>query len=121
MIASFCARRWTARVVLPVRVTPLWPASWVSAVDKTRNSKSLEVRDIWDIYDHVLQFVPVDDAWAIDDALVDRDVHLAWTNWSSAAERALVDAFQRSGGPVPIQGLSLGRGKACLCAVCVWQ
>ena len=39
--------------------------------------------------------------------------------WSSAAGRALVDAFQRSGGPVPIQGLSLGRGKACLCTVSI--
>ena len=31
----------------------------------------------------------------------------------------MAEAFQRSGGPVPLQGLSLGRGKACLCTVSV--
>ena len=34
--ATFQAYRWSARVIQPVRVTPLWPASWVSAVDKSR-------------------------------------------------------------------------------------
>ena len=106
-------------MVQPVRVTPLWPASWVSAVDKTRQSKSVEVRDIWEVYDEVLEFVPAAHAWAIDDALVDRDPHLAWERWSCAAEQSLAEAFQRSGGPVPFQGLSLGRGKACLCTVSV--
>ena len=76
--ATFRACRWSARVVRPVPVTPLWPASRVSAVDKTRCSKSVEVRDVWDIYDDTLRFVPIGDAWAIDDALVDGDLHLAW-------------------------------------------
>ena len=30
--------------------------------------------------------------------------------WSSAAEKALADAFQFAGGPVPDRGLVLGRG-----------
>ena len=34
----------------------------------------------------------------------------AWMVWSSAAERALADAFQFAGGPVPVRGLVLGRG-----------
>ena len=36
----------------------------------------------------------------------------AWMIWSSAAERALADAFQFAGGPVPARGLVLGRGVA---------
>ena len=31
----------------------------------------------------------------------------AWSVWSSAAEAALVDAYQFSGGPVPVRGLVL--------------
>ena len=34
----------------------------------------------------------------------------AWSIWSSAAEAALADAYQFSGGPVPDRGLVLGRG-----------
>ena len=102
--ASFSACRWSARVVQPVRVTPLWPASWVSTIDKTRNSKSAEVRDIWKIYDDVLQFVPVEDAWAVDDALVDRDPHLARERWSSAAKKLWLRLFRG------LEAQSLSRG-----------
>ena len=67
--ASFRGCRWSAKVTQPCKVTPLWPASWVSAVDRSRGSKSAEVRDIWDICDHILQFIPGNEAGAIDDAL----------------------------------------------------
>ena len=40
------------------------------------------------------------------------DVSQAWLVWSRAAETALVDAYCFSGGPVPCQGLALGRGLA---------
>ena len=40
VFASFVASRLSAKVIQPVRVSPLWPAFWVSAVDKSRNSKS---------------------------------------------------------------------------------
>ena len=33
---DFC--RWTCRVTQPVQRTPLWPASWLPAVDERRNS-----------------------------------------------------------------------------------
>ena len=62
---------------------------WVSAVDKTRTSGSAEVRDIWEIYHKCLEFLPIGSALAIDDALAGRDVQLAWTGWSTAAENAL--------------------------------
>ena len=51
---------------------------------------------------------------AIGDALTDRDVHIAWRIRSTAAESALASAFGLAGGPVPSQGLVLGRGIARL-------
>ena len=96
--ASFMACRWTAKVTQPVRVSPLWPAFWVSAVDKSRNSISVEVTEIWEIYDRCLEFVPVFEAQAISDALAVTNVHLAWELWSAAAERALASAFWNGRG-----------------------
>ena len=49
--------RWSYRVTQPVRFSPLWPASWLPAVDKSRSSKSVEVRRVWEIYDDRLQFM----------------------------------------------------------------
>ena len=40
--ASFVTGRWSAKVTQPVRVSPLWPASWVSAVDKSRKLQVCE-------------------------------------------------------------------------------
>ena len=46
--------RWSCRVTQPVRFSPLWPTSWWPAVDKSRVSKSVEVRRVWEIYDERL-------------------------------------------------------------------
>ena len=95
--------------------SPLWPASWVAAVEKTRTSKSAQVREIWEVYDKTLEFIPVNLAIAIRDALVERDASAAWTAWSNAAEIALSHAFCSAGGPIPPGGLVRGRGSAMLC------
>ena len=50
----FDSDRWCCRVSQPVRFSPLWPASWLLAVDKSRGSKSVEVRSVWEIYDERL-------------------------------------------------------------------
>ena len=55
-----------------------------------------------------LQFMTRDDALGSYEALGDGDVSHAWSIWSSAAEAALADAHQFSGGPVPDWGLVLG-------------
>ena len=34
--------RWTCLVTQPVQRTPLWPASWLLALDKGRGSKSVD-------------------------------------------------------------------------------
>ena len=108
----FDACRWTARVTQPFRFTPIWPACWISAVDRSRSSRSAEVRRVWEVYDERLSFVPVGDALCLDDALHSGDVSRAWLAWSSAAENALVAAFCLAGGPVPERGFHLGRGVA---------
>ena len=98
----FLYSRWTSQVSQPVRRTPLWPASWLPAIDKTRGSKSVEVQRVWEIYDERLQFMSREDALGLDEALRRGDVSCAWMVWSSAAEKALADAFQFAGGPVPV-------------------
>ena len=118
--ASFVAARLSAKVIQPVRVSPLWPASWVSAVDKTRTSRSAEVWEIWEIYDKFLEFLPIGNALAVDDALAGRDVHLAWTVWSTAAENTLACAFGTAGGHIPPNGLVLGRGAAVFRVDNIW-
>ena len=95
--ALFDYGRWESWVTQPVRCTPLWPASWLPVVDKSRGSKSVEVQRVWEIYDERL-------GWD--------DVSLAGSVWSRAAESALADAFRFSGGPLPSRGLVLGRGAA---------
>ena len=42
--AFFDCGRWDSWVTQPVRCTPLWPASWLPIVDKTRGSLSAEVQ-----------------------------------------------------------------------------
>ena len=79
-------------------------------LDKSRGSKSAKVQRVWGIYDDRLQFMSRDDAIGLDGALENGDVSHAWSIWSSAAEAALADAYQFSGGPVPDWGLVLGRG-----------
>ena len=108
--SSFDYSRWLARVSLPVQRSPLWPVSWLPVLDKSRGSKAAEVQRVWDVYDDRLQFMSWDDALNLDDSLARRDVSLAWLIWSSAVEASLADAYRFAGGPVPDNGLVLGRG-----------
>ena len=104
--------RWTCSVTQVVQRTPLWPASWLPAIDKSRSSKSVEVRRVWEVYDERLQFMSCRDALLLDASLAADDVSQAWVVWSGAVESALVDAYRFSGGPLPSRGLVLGRGRA---------
>ena len=52
------------------------------------------------------------DDFQLDEFLNAGDVSRAWLVLSGAAEAALVDAYQFSGGPLPCRGLVLGRGSA---------
>ena len=66
--------RWTCRVTQSVQRTPLWPASWLPAIDKIRRSKSIEVQRIWEVYDDRLQFMSWQDAQWLNESLDDDDV-----------------------------------------------
>ena len=104
--------RWTRRVTQPVQRTPTWPASWLPAVDKGRGSKSVEVQSVWEVCDDRLQFMSRQDAQRLDESLDADGVSRAWLVWSGAAEAALADACQFSGGPIPGRGLVLGQESA---------
>ena len=108
---------WESWVTQPVRCTPLWPAFWLPAVDKSRGSKSVEVQRVSEIYDNRLQYMSERDASLLDQSIDCSDVSFAWSVWSRAAESALHDAFRFSGGPVSFAGLILGRGSALLRSV----
>ena len=96
----------------PVQRSPLWPASWLPALNKSRVSKSAEVQRVREIYDDRLQFMGRVDALALDESLDVGDVSRAWLVWSSAAEAALADAYRFAGGPMPVKGLVMGGGTA---------
>ena len=89
--------RWTCSVTQVVQRTPLWPASWLPAVDKSRGFKSVEVRRVWEIYDERLQFMSRQDALLLGESLDAGDVTQAWLIWSRAAETALAGAYCFSG------------------------
>ena len=97
---------------MPVRSSVLWPAAWVSCVDRSRGSKSVEVRRIWEVYDESLSFIPPAFWRGIRSSLLAGDVSYAWRIWSFFAEVSLVRAFVASGGLVSESGFRLGRGAA---------
>ena len=104
--------RWSCKVTQPVQRTPLWPASWLPAIDKSRGSQSVEVQRVWEIYDDRLQFMSGQDALLLHESSDAGDVSQAWLVWSGAAQTALADAYRFSGSPAPNRGLVLGRGSA---------
>ena len=108
--AHFDCGRSTCRATQPVQRAPLWRASWLLAVDKSRGSKSVEVQRVWEIYGGRLQFMSRHDVIRLDESLRVDDVSRAWLVWSGAAEGALADACRFAGGPVPSRGLVLVRG-----------
>ena len=62
--------------------TPLWPSSWLPAVDYSGGSASVEVQRVWEIYDDRLQFMAVSDALLLEEASRVNDVSRAWLVWS---------------------------------------
>ena len=102
----------SARVCLPTRFSVLWPAAWVACSDKSRSSKSVEVRRIWEVYDESLLSVHPAFWEGVRSSLLAGDVSSAWSIWSFSAEVSSVRAFVGSGVPVPESGFRLGRGAA---------
>ena len=55
--ASFSMGRWSARVCLSTWFSVLWPAAWVACSNRSRSSRSVDVRRIWEVYDESLSLV----------------------------------------------------------------
>ena len=87
--ASFPVGRWSARACLPVRFSVLWPAAWVACLDKSRGSKSAEVRRVWEVYDEPsLSAHPA--FWeGVRSALLAGDVSSAWSMFGRFRLRSL--------------------------------
>ena len=118
--ASFSIGRWSARVCLPTRFSLLWPAAWVACSDKSRSSKSVEVRRIWEVYDESLSFIPPAFGEVFVLLLLLVMFLLLGVIWSFSAEVSLVRAFPPSGGPVPESGFRLGSW-SCSVQVCSFR
>ena len=67
--------RWSYQVTHLVRFSPLWPASWLPAVDKSRGSKSVEVQRVWEKNDRLQSR---QDALLLGESLGAGDVSRAW-------------------------------------------
>ena len=91
-----------------IRVLPFGLPHGCLLLFKSRGSKSVEVRNVWEVYDDRLQFISWRDTQRLSESHDADDVSSAWL----AAEAALADASRFSGGPVPSRGLILGRGSA---------
>ena len=92
--AFFDYSRWSCLVTQPIRFSPLWPAFWLPAIDKSRGSKSVEVRRVWELYDDRLQYMSQRDAFLLNESLDVGDGFLRLgLVWSRAAESAHVDAY----------------------------
>ena len=75
--AMFDCDRWSSQVTQPIRCTPLWPASWLPALDKSRGSKSVEVQSVWEVYDDRLRFMSRAYSDGLTSALLNDDVSSA--------------------------------------------
>ena len=104
--------RWDCRVTQPVRCTPLWPASWLPAVDKSRGSKSVEVQRVWDVYDERLQFMSVETPLCLMIILI--RMMFLWLGLSGLGllRLHLLMLFGSVVVLFPSRGLVLGRGAA---------
>ena len=87
--ALFDWGRWESWVTQPVHCTPLWPGSWLPAVERVGALSQLRFRG----FGMCMMSVSRQDAVLLDDSLDACDVSMAWVVLSRAAESALADAY----------------------------
>ena len=106
---------WSAHVTKARTYTPVWPALWLPALDKSKTSPNKEVQVVWKVFEERLKLVDLDCVQCLEANLAAGDSSAAWDTWAKAAERALADAYCLAGGPMPLGGvLRLGRGRLAL-------
>ena len=74
VMECFDCHRWICRVTQPIQRTHLWPAAWLSAVDKSRSSESAELQRVWEVYGDRLQYMAMPDVLPLDESLLEDDV-----------------------------------------------
>ena len=111
--AEFSLSAWDATVDRARTHSPLWPACWLQCPDRSRNSSSQEVRDIWDVYIREVGFVPFAVREHLFQLCNSLDVDSSWLLWSREAEACLARAYLSAGGP-PFSGPSNYVGRGCL-------
>ena len=89
-------------------------------MDKSRSSKSAEVRRVWEVDDESLLLVHPAFWEGVRSALLAGDVSSAWSIWSFSAELSLVRAFIDAGAPVPQAGFSAG-ASCCSVKACAYR
>ena len=110
--AAFSSGRWGHSVRNQVLYTHVWPVCWLPMLDKSGESKSVEVMKVWEVSDDRLRFMSAEDSRTLRGAVESREISAAWEIWSYAAESSLIDAFCPSGGPMPVNGFVRGRSGA---------
>ena len=100
--------RWTGRVTQLLQRTPLWPASWLLSVDKSRGSKSVEGRFMMSAFSSCLGrmlsgFVSL---------LMLMMFLVPGFSGLGLLRLLLLTLIGSVGGPIPGRGLVLGRGSA---------
>ena len=99
-------------VTQPVQRTPFGLPPGCLLLIRVGVPSRLRFRGVGRFCDERLQFMSRHDALQLDESLSADDVSRAWLVWSCAVEAALADAYRFSGGPLPSEGLVLGRGGA---------
>ena len=66
--------------------TPIWPALWLPALDKSVTSPNKEVQLVWSVYEDRLKTVDLDSLRVVEAGLAAGDPSAAWAAWSYAAK-----------------------------------
>ena len=91
--AEFTLSSWDAIVERARIHSPLWPACWLDCPDRSRSSRNLVVRDIWDVYIREVGFVPSEVRTNLFRLCNSSDVDSSWLLWSREAEASLSRSY----------------------------
>ena len=69
--------------------SPLWPACWLTCLDRSGRSPSHAVQNIWDVHVQEVGFVPREVGEKLFAACSTPDVDSSWSLWSREAEASL--------------------------------
>ena len=99
--AEFALSSWNAIVRTGQdSFSPCGLLAWLDCPDRSRSSQTLVVRDIWDVYNREVGFVPLEVRTNLFRLCNSSDVDSSWLLWSREAEASLSRAYLAAGGPL---------------------